>query len=376
MAPQSSLPEVTNPLADPIPTWNRHTTGGSLDQSMQTDLRLIGSGSSPYTRKLRAALRYRRIPYRFVIPGSKEQEGLPKRPLPLVPCLVFPDAEGQPTDAASDTTPIFNRLEREFEDRPLRPKDPALAFIDALIEDYGDEWLSKCMFHYRWAFAPDTKKASDYMPYGQMISMPPETGEQFAKAIAERQISRIGVVGSNEITAPIIEASWSRFLQIFDAHIQNQPFLLGDRPGAGDFGCYGQMTMLVITDPTPMKIALDRSPRAYAWTEKLEDLSGMEVNESDWIDLEAPPSSLRDLIAEIGRVYAPFLLGNAAAIESGAERVECKIDGQPWVQDPFPYQAKCLRWLREQYTALPEDSKRVVDGVLSGSGCEQLFESL
>jgi glutathione S-transferase len=61
---------------------------------MPTDLRLIGSGSSPYTRKLRAALRYRRIPYRFVVAGSEEQKALPERPLPLMPCLVFPNADG------------------------------------------------------------------------------------------------------------------------------------------------------------------------------------------------------------------------------------------------------------------------------------------
>jgi hypothetical protein len=35
-----------------------------------SDLRLLGVGASPYTRKLRAALRFRRIPYRFVIVGS------------------------------------------------------------------------------------------------------------------------------------------------------------------------------------------------------------------------------------------------------------------------------------------------------------------
>jgi glutathione S-transferase len=340
---------------------------------MQTNLRLIGSGSSPYTRKLRAALRYRRIPYRFVIQGSKEQQALPERPLPLLPCLVFPGADGRPTDAVSDTTPILNRLEADFEERPLRPMDPALCFIDALIEDYGDEWLSKCMFHYRWAFAPDTKKASSYMPYGQMITMAPSSGEQFEKMIAERQISRIGVVGSNATTAPVIEASWSRFLTIFDAHIQNQPYLLGDRPGAGDFACFGQMTMLVMTDPTPMKIALDISPRAYAWTEKLEDLSGIEVCDSDWLDLDDPPESLGELISEIGRVYAPFLLGNAAAIENGEKRVKCEIDGQAWEQDPFPYQAKCLRWLREQYSALPESAQKTVDRVLAGTGCETLF---
>ena len=106
---------------------------------MPTDLRLIGSGSSPYTRKLRAALRYRRIPYRFVVAGSEEQKALPERPLPLMPCLGFPDPDGEPTDPMSDTTPILNRLEDDFPERSVRPADPALRFIDALIEEEGDE---------------------------------------------------------------------------------------------------------------------------------------------------------------------------------------------------------------------------------------------
>jgi glutathione S-transferase len=340
---------------------------------MNGDLRLVGSGASPYTRKLRAALRYRRLPYRFVVVGSKEAKALPARPLPLLPYLILPGADGEPSQAMSDTTPILDHLEQVYSERPLRPLDPALRFIDALIEDYGDEWLSKCMFHYRWAYAPDTKKASAYMPYGQMIQMTPEQGARFEKAIAERQISRIGVVGSNEVTAPIIEASWRRYLEIFDAHIQNQPYLLGHRPGAGDFACYGQMTMLVITDPTPVAIALEVSPRAYAWTEKLEDVSGEEVSEADWIDLADPPSTLAALLSEIGRVYAPFMLGNAAAIAEGAERVECEVDGRLWVQKPFPYQAKCLRWLRESYAALDDEARSTVDRRLAGTGCDALF---
>jgi hypothetical protein len=62
-------------------------------------------------------------------------------------------------------------------------------------------------------------------------------------------------------------------------------------------------------------------------------------------------------------------------VKRGAERVECEIDGQPWVQDPFPYQAKCLRWLPEHYAALPNSARDAVDRVLSGTGCEPLFES-
>ena len=340
---------------------------------MSADLRLVGVGASPYTRKLRAALRYRRIPYRFVVFGSREAQALPDRPLPLLPCLVFPGPDGEPGEATSDTTPIFDRLEVAFDERPLRPRDPALAFVDALLEDYADEWLSKCMFHYRWAHAPDTDKASAYMPFSQQMTLPTAIGAQLKKLVAERQISRIGVVGSNATTAPVIEASWARFLRAFDAHLQVQPYLLGERPGAGDFACYGQMTMLVITDPTPMAVALQISPRAYAWTERLEDLSGLEPGDEDWIDLGEPPATLHALLCEVGRVYAPFLLANAEAVRRGAERVECEIDGQAWVQDPFVYQEKCLRWLRERYASLPGEARERVAGALAGTGCGALL---
>ena len=337
------------------------------------DLRLVGVGASPYTRKLRAALRFRRLPYRFVVPGSKEAQALPGAPLPLVPYLVSADEAGELTVARSDTTPILTALDEERHYRQLRPSDPVLRLIDLLIEDYGDEWLSKCMFHYRWANAPDTARAGAYLPYARMTQMSPEEGKQAADFFSNRQISRIGVVGSNAVTGPVIEASWRRYLEIFDRHIQVVPYMLGQRPGAGDFACYGQMTMLVITDPTPAAVAFEVSPRSYAWTEKCEDLSGLDISEDDWIDLDDPPATLRDLLSEIGRVYAPFLIANAAAVQSGADKVECTIDGQPWEQDPFVYQAKCLKWLREAYTALSDKDQARADTVLAGTGCEMLF---
>lgn len=338
------------------------------------DFRIVGVGASPYTRKLRAAARFRRLPFRFVVAGSKEANALPKRSLPLLPYLVAPDADGALTQVQSDSTPILTFLEEAYPQRLLRPVDPVLRLLDLLIEDFGDEWLSKCMFHYRWSYAPDTKHASAYLPYTTFMQIAPDQGVQAAAAFAARQISRIGVVGSNTITGPVIEASWRRFLEVFDAHLQNQPFLLGHRPGAGDFACYGQMTMLVITDPTPAAVASDVSPRAYAWTERCEDLSGLDVSQDDWIDLEEPSETFRALLTEIGRVYVPFMLANADAVARGAEQVICEIDGQPWRQDPFVYQVKCLRWLRETYSALTPADQGRVDAVLSGTGCEALFE--
>lgn len=78
----------------------------------------------------------------------------------------------------------------------------------------------------------------------------------------------------------------------------------------------------------------------------------------------------------MGRVYAPFLCANAAALARGAEQVECSIDGRPWVQTPFRYQGKCLTALRAAHAALPPADRAAVDAVLAGSGCEAIFAML
>ena len=84
---------------------------------------------------------------------------------------------------------------------------------------------------------------------------------------------------------------------------------------------------------------------------------------------------LRELLTEIGRVYAPALLANAKAIQAGSEQVETTIDGRPWVQPPFPYQAKCLQWINQEYQALGSNGRGQVDGILADTGCETLIQS-
>ena len=100
------------------------------------------------------------------------------------------------------------------------PSDPGLAFLNDLIEDYADEWLTKAMFHYRWSYADDIAKASTILPLWRGYSIPSDAAVARAKSVGERQIGRLYVVGSNPVTAPVIEASYARFLAAFEAHLE------------------------------------------------------------------------------------------------------------------------------------------------------------
>ena len=326
-------------------------------------LRIVGVPASPYSRKMRAVLRYKRIPYSWVLHGSPESRDLPQARVPLLPQLIFPKPDGS-DEAVIDSTPLIRRLDATHPARAVIPPDPAIAFLDALLEDYADEWLTKAMFHYRWAYPPDIARASALLPRWARTDVAEEQAVAAGQAFGRRQIGRLAVVGSNETTTPVIEDSYRRLLGLLDRRLAESRFVMGERPGASDFALFGQLTQLVGFDPTPAAIALETAPRVVAWVDVMEDLSGLEPADDQWMSRERVPDTFRDLLAEVGAIYMPFLVANAAALAAGADRVECVINGRPWTQQPFPYQAKCLESLRDSYRRLDTDDHRAVDAVL------------
>ncbi|NND80928.1 MAG: glutathione S-transferase family protein [Gammaproteobacteria bacterium] len=337
-------------------------------------LTLIGNTPSPYTRKMLALLRYRRIPYAMVWDNPTEvlqAKGIEQPKVALLPTFIFEDKDAP--YAMVDSTPIIRKLEQSYEGRSVLPTDPALAFIDYLLEDFADEWVTKYMFHYRWHPPEDADNAGTLLPFCMDPSMPADKQQWAKDYFTKRQVDRLYVVGSSDTTAAIIDASYRRFLQAMEAHLANQAYLLGNRPGAADFAVYGQLTSLVGFDPTPRKIAHQVSPRTVAWATRVGDLSGLEPLAGDWRALADQPDSLQAILNEVGRVYAPALLANAQALQAGDKQWEAQIDGKPWVQQTFPYQGKCLQWINQQYQSLSEVDKQQVDARLSGTGCEQII---
>jgi glutathione S-transferase len=337
-------------------------------------IQLVGGTPSPYTQKMVALLRYRRLPYsiKWGSPaGTCEELGVEK-PKPIFePTFFFEEEEG--IRAVCDSTPIIRRLEETYSGRSVLPGDPALAFIDYLIEDFADEWCTKYMFHYRWHSQLDADNASTLLPLSMDVSMPADEHKKFKHYVEDRQVNRLYVVGSNNTTAPVIDASYRRFLSAMEKHLGNQKYMLGNRPAAGDFGLYGQLSQLVGFDPTSREIAHEVSPRTVAWVDLMRDQTGLEPVEDDWVSLPGQPESLRGLLEEIGRVYAPAQLANARAVEAGDKTWEAEIDGAPWTQQTFPYQAKCLRWTVERYNALSNTDRASVDNLLENTGIEKML---
>ena len=334
---------------------------------------LTGAPGSPYTRKMIGVLRYRRIPFSVYWGDAHIPEGYPSPKVRLLPTFFFPDGEAGALEPATDSTPIIRRLEQDHAGRSVIPTDPALKFINDLIEDYADEWLTKAMFHFRWAHEDDWTNAQALLVYWGRNTVPKDIADQFGAQFAKRQIDRLYVVGSNEITGPTIEQSYERLLGILDTLLAEKGFLLGGRPSSADFAMFGQLTQLAIVEPTSAAITRRVSQRVRAWVDLMEDLSGLDPSEADWFTAEEARRALPPLLAEIGRTYAPAMIANAKAILAGEQSFETEIDGRPWTQPVFKYQVKCLNWLRGDHAALSGNERGAVDALLTGTGCETLF---
>lgn len=342
---------------------------------MHTPLTLVGTYGSPYSIKMRAVLRYRRIPFTWVLQNTPAEAALPRPNVAIIPVLGFPDDSGEVAEVMVDSTPQMARLESMYAGRSLVPADPVVAFLSLLVEDYGDEWLTKAMYHYRWYPTESIDRARVLLPTWPLLHESDEKLDRVGTFFVDRQVGRRALVGSTETNAPIIESSYVRLLRLLDRHIEGQDFLFGDRPANGDFGLFGQLSQLAIIEPLSSRLCIEEGRRVYSWVNRVDDLSWWPVEgDEGWCDRDGLAlDTLVPLLAEIGSTYSPFMLANAAALAAGEPEMSCEINGMEYRQAAFPYQGKTLRWLRADHAALSAADRAAVDRILTDTGCDRLF---
>ena len=331
---------------------------------MKDYYRLIGQVGSPYSMKMRAVMRYRRIPFAWVIATPEVREETAHVRPAVIPIFQYPEDGSY----HNDSTPLIYDLEKRHPGaRSIVPDDPGLAFLAHLVEDLADEWVTKMMFIYRWWRDVDQQYCSYWLSYLTNMGSGMETVKPVADYLRERQVSRMPLVGNTEITKPVIEESFIQVLDILERHFHKAKYLFGSRPSLAEFGLFGQLFQLSY-DPTPLAIMRDKAPAVAAWITLLDDASGEE--EGAWMSPDEPlPSAVVELLQIAGDVYFPFLQANARAIAAGEDSFSLELMGKPFSQGVFKYQIKCLAWLKEEYASLSGDPKERVDAVLKETGC-------
>jgi glutathione S-transferase len=277
----------------------------------------------------------------------------------LIPLVFRPDGT-----AVQDSTPILEQLERDHPTPSLHPTDPGLRFLSELLEEYGDEWANKLMFHHRWGYPADRKHRSGTLARGMFEGHPLRVFAPFvARLIVRRMVPRMSFAGANENNAPILVESFANLVSMLQEHLEHRAYLLGGRPSMGDFGLWGQLHQASI-DPTCGAHLEARGPAVMAWIERMLD----PKCEGDFEPFEALEPTLRPLFArEVGPRFLAWDAANAAAWEAGDARTELAMDGRRYYQKTFKYPANTLSILRRKFAAAAEDA--TLRSFLAETGC-------
>lgn len=306
---------------------------------------ILGRPESGYSMKVRSAMRFKGVPHEWrdrCLRNEKLFQAHAK--VQLIPLVLRPDGT-----AVQDSTPILEALEADHPEPSLHPEDPALRFLSDLLEEYGDEWANKLMFHYRWGERADQRHRSGTLARGMLEGHPLRVfAPLLAPFIVRRMIPRMAFAGANTNNAPLLVESWERLVAMLEAHLAERPFLFGARPAFGDFGLWGQLHQASI-DPTCGAYLRAKAPAVLAWIERMLD----PKVEGDFESMERLAPTLRPIFErEVGARFLAWGAANLAARDAGRAQTELEMEGRLYYQRTFKYPAIGIERLRDRLDAV------------------------
>jgi glutathione S-transferase len=326
---------------------------------MVNGYRIIGAEMSPYSVKVRSYFRYKAIPHQWILRNAASQAEYEKLArMPIIPLVVTPEGTG-----IQDSTPIIDQMEKLYPEPSIHPDDPVARFISALVEEFGDEWGNKWMFHYRWAHDVDQISSAGRIARMRGPDASEEKHAVFAGQVRARMVDRVWFVGSNAVTAPQIEASFLDMLGMLDNHLASRPYLFGGRPAFGDFGLWGQIYQMW-TDPTAGALIGGGAPHVLDWVHRML-WPRAEGKFEAWSTLQ--PTLMPILTKQIGAQFMPWTCANEKALADAREEFSVTLGDKIWTQKPQKYHARSLGMLRAKYADVAD--KAALDPVLEAAGC-------
>ena len=326
---------------------------------MADGYRIFGAEMSPYSVKVRSYFRYKAIPHQWILRNAASQAEYEKyAKVPIIPLVVTPEGSG-----IQDSTPIIDQMEKLYPEPSINPDEAVTQFISALIEEFGDEWGNKWMFHYRWAREVDQISSAGRLARMRAPNASEQEHEVLAGKIRTRMVDRVWFVGSNPVTAPQIETGFLDMLALLDRHLSTRPYLFGGRPAFGDFGLWGQIYEMW-TDPTAGALIGGGAPHVLDWVHRMLWPKAEGIFET-WPALA--PTLMPILTTQVGQQFMPWTCANEKALAEQREEFTLTLADKLWTQKPQKYHARSLGMLRAKYAAVAD--KAALDPVLEAAGC-------
>jgi len=321
---------------------------------------------SPYSMKMRAYLRYRRIPFEWVTGEAANTIAMTKVEPYMVPVLGYPDGS-----FVNDSTYLVDDLESRYSDRSVTPENEADAFLALLIEDYADEWLLAPFFLYRWETEADQTHNAQWIIYEYFRG---NIGHEQFDAMTElwrtRQTGMLKAVSGEPASYDMVKASLHDFLAIMERAVRERPFFFGSRPSRAEFAIFGMLSQLM-QDLGSNRFMREHYPLTSRWVDVIDDMSGFE---GDWESLSDQPECLQnsivfELLKLSGSYHLPMLLANQTASQNQEKFYSLKIAGESHKRRVLPRSLPCLPDLQQRYGTLSDSAKAALSPVLDDTGC-------
>ncbi|MBC81005.1 MAG: glutathione S-transferase [Gammaproteobacteria bacterium] len=299
--------------------------------------RLYGIPAGLYPGKARSYLRQQAIDFIDVAPGCSHFRN---HIVPAVGRWINPIMETPDGDLIQDTVDIIDHFERGPAQHLVRctayPTTPVHLAVSHVFEMFGGEGLLRPAMHYRWNFDDENL---DFIRSEFSLCFPSSYSQEEADEAFDNASSRMRQAtrsfGVNADTAPLIEAAFQEWLNLFSTHLADHPYLLGGHATLGDYGLMATMWQHLFRDPVPQFLIKRTAPRVGRWVERMSTIEPYHLEpeaSEDLITDDNVPDTLLAMMRFVAEEYLPEIsahveranqwLANHPNLEAGTNGVD------------------------------------------------------
>lgn len=297
--------------------------------------------NSPYSDKIRALMRYKKIPFVEHTENVEIRFGVlqARTGKTMVPVVITPEDE-----AVNDSTAIAALLEERHPRPSTRWQDPSVDAVAMLLEDYADEWLVRIMLASRWYHEADAAQNSVLLAAAMTHATYGLDFQRAAKDFPSGIVSTVPKMGATPQNAEAWYAMVPRILDAMAGVLARSPFLTGSAPHLADFAFYGMWNQ-IRRDPTGHGWLAAGPEAVRAWLERLEAQCKSGGSDEPGRPLQ-DLSLLEPLIREAAETYFRMSAANARTVDAGTkDPVRVELAGG------FRFEAPPAKYNRKLYAA-------------------------